>query len=55
MPRQQLIRHQVQFTGWLLFDTDHVHEAVNTAPDNPRDWRNTVWEIHPATVISPAP
>jgi hypothetical protein len=51
--RQQLIGRQVQFTGWLLFDTDHVHEAVNTAPGKPRDWRKTVWEIHPVTVISP--
>jgi hypothetical protein len=41
--------HKVTFRGWLLFDTDHVTQAINTAPNNPKDWRKTVWEIHPIT------
>jgi hypothetical protein len=48
---QQLIGREVRFTGWLLFDTDHLHQAVNTAPGNRRDWRKTVWEIHPVTAL----
>ena len=39
----------VEFTGWLLFDTPHVHEAENTQPGNPKNWRATCWEIHPVT------
>src|SRR5262249_44456770 len=45
----ELITKRVQFTGWLMFDTDHVGEAVNTAPNNRHDWRKTVWEVHPIT------
>lgn len=53
--QHDLIGKKIQFTGWLMFDTDHVHQAVNTAPGNPRDWRKTVWEIHPITDMQPAP
>jgi hypothetical protein len=47
----ELIGKRVQFAGWLMFDTDHVGEAVNTAPHGRHDWRRTVWEIHPITAI----
>jgi hypothetical protein len=46
-----LVGHRVQFRGWLMFDTQHAREAVNTAPANPQDWRKTVWEIHPITAM----
>jgi hypothetical protein len=46
---QSLIGKRVRFRGWLLFDTEHRSQAKNTAPSNPKDWRATVWEIHPIT------
>ena len=41
----------VKVRGWLLFDEEHSKQAENTAPDNPKDWRATCWEIHPVTDI----
>jgi hypothetical protein len=41
----------VELTGWLLFDFEHVGEAENTNPGNPRNSRATCWEIHPVTSI----
>jgi hypothetical protein len=45
--------HWVQVTGWLLFDSAHIGEAVNTHPVDPKkqNWRATCWEIHPVTAI----
>jgi hypothetical protein len=50
-----LVHHKVRFSGWLLFDLDHVGQAVNTAPDGAHDWRKTVWEIHPITSMQILP
>jgi hypothetical protein len=44
-----LVGHRVKFRGWLMFDTSHLNEATNTAPNNPADWRKTIWEVHPIT------
>lgn len=41
----------VKVKGWLLFDEEHERQALNTAPNNPKDWRATCWEIHPVTSI----
>jgi hypothetical protein len=41
----------VQVTGWLAFDTMHIHEALNTNPNGAHNWRATCWEIHPVTDI----
>jgi SH3-like domain-containing protein len=46
---KSLIGKRVRFRGWQLFDVEHRGEATNTAPNNPKDWRATVWEIHPIT------
>jgi SH3-like domain-containing protein len=53
---QSLNGKRVRFRGWQLFDFEHRSQAKNTAPTNPKDWRATVWEIHPITsfkVLSP--
>jgi SH3-like domain-containing protein len=53
---KSLIGKRVRFRGWQLFDAEHRSQAKNTAPNNPKDWRATVWEIHPITsfkIISP--
>ena len=44
-----LCGHQVRFRGWVMFDAEHRPQAKNTAPNNPGDWRATVWELHPVT------
>jgi hypothetical protein len=41
----------VRVRGWLLFDTEHESQSINTAPNRPRDWRATAWEIHPVTSL----
>ena len=49
--RNTIKGHQVKVKGWLLFDEEHSKQAVNTDPDNPKDWRATCWEVHPVTSI----
>jgi hypothetical protein len=41
----------VRVRGWLLFDTEHRDQSLNTAPGRSRDWRATAWEIHPVTSL----
>lgn len=41
----------VRVRGWLLFDTEHRDQSLNTAPRRARDWRATAWEIHPVTEL----
>ena len=48
----QLVGHWVEFEGWLYFDVGHAEEAENTAPNNPKNWRATAWEVHPVTKIT---
>jgi len=53
---QSTIRHKwIHVTGWLLFDLEHQNQAENTAPGNPKNWRGTVWEIHPITSMEVVP
>lgn len=49
--RDHLQGRSVRVRGWLLFDTEHESQSVNTAPGRPRDWRATAWEIHPVTSL----
>jgi hypothetical protein len=56
--RASLRGRWVRVTGWLLFDAEHQHEAENTAPGRPGNWRATAWELHPTTalaVVTPPP
>jgi len=41
----------VRVTGWLLFDTEHERQSLNTAPRRARSWRATAWELHPVTSL----
>lgn len=41
----------VRVRGWLFFDREHRHNALNTNPDGKKIWRRTAWEIHPVTAI----
>lgn len=43
--------HWVQFTGWMLFDSEHRPEAENTNPGNKLNWRATCNELHPLFAI----
>jgi hypothetical protein len=43
---------QVQVTGWLLFDFEHLGQSFDTNPNTNARNRHTVWEIHPVTALS---
>lgn len=47
----RLLGKRVRIRGWLMFDSEHAQDSRNTAPDNPRDWRATAWEVHPVTSL----
>ena len=49
--RDKLLGRWVKVKGWMLFDEEHEHQADNTAPNGPHNWRGTCWEIHPVTSI----
>lgn len=53
--RQRLLGRWVRVTGWLLSDEEHSNVAENSNPGGRRDWRATVWEIHPITAIEVLP
>jgi len=45
--KKQLTHHWVRFSGWMLFDLEHVPQAENTNPGGKSNWRATCTEIHP--------
>src|SRR5262249_10943105 len=49
--RTKLIGKWTEFTGWMMFDFEHVRQAENTNPGNPSNFRATCWEIHPVTSL----
>jgi hypothetical protein len=49
--KEQFEGRWVEVTGWLMFDREHVRQAENTQPGNPKNWRATCWELHPVTNI----
>lgn len=53
--RQQILGRWIMVTGWLLFDEEHANAAENTNPGGSKNWRATVWEIHPITNIQLLP
>ena len=53
--RASLKGRLVRVTGWLLFDVEHAHQAANTAPGRPGNWRATAWELHPVTSLEVEP
>jgi len=42
----------VRITGYLLYDFEHVSNAVNTCKKCTSVWRKTCWEIHPIVGIN---
>lgn len=42
---------KVELTGWLFFDEEHKHNAINTNPQGTNLWRATCWEVHPCLSI----
>lgn len=53
--KRRLIGHRVRITGWMFDDLEHKAEAENTNPGGAKNWRATVWEIHPITAIQVLP
>jgi hypothetical protein len=52
--RHLLTGKWVQFSGWLLYDSDHVKESWSVDPEDDlgrRNRRGTPWEVHPAMGI----
>lgn len=52
--RTKLTGKWVRFSGWLLFDSDHVKESWSADPEDDlgrRNWRGTPWEVHPVLGI----
>ncbi len=53
--RKKLLGRWIKVTGWLLFDEEHANAAENTNPGGSKNWRATVWEIHPISAIQALP
>ncbi len=55
--QQTIEHHWVKVRGWLFRDDEHTGQAENTNPGGDKNWRATVWEVHPVTslVIVPHP
>jgi hypothetical protein len=51
--KKRLLGKRVEFEGWMLFDSPHTSQAMNTHPNDPKhnNWRATCWEVHPVTSI----
>jgi hypothetical protein len=48
---KKYIGHKVKIYGYLFFDGEHWHNAVNTNPKGTNLWRSTCWEVHPVIKI----
>jgi len=53
--KKRLLGHRVRITGWLFDDLEHNAEAENTNRGGAKNWRATIWEIHPITGIMVLP
>lgn len=51
----RLLGRRVRVTGWLLADFIHKGQAENTHPGGKKNWRASIWEIHPITWIEVLP
>jgi len=48
-PVSGIAHHWVRVTGWMFFDAIHADNSENINPGGSKNWRQTVWEIHPIT------
>lgn len=56
--RSRLLGRWVRFSGWLMFDPDHVWESWSADPNDRKggkNWRGSAWEVHPVMAIEVAP
>jgi hypothetical protein len=53
--KKRLTGTRVRIIGWLFDDLEHKAEAENTNPGGAKNWRATIWEIHPITGITVLP
>ena len=46
--------HTIQVKGWLMYDAEHEMQSFANNPDNAngKNWRASVWEIHPITELT---
>ena len=45
------IGKKVRITGYLFYDLEHRHNAINTCNTCTNVWRASCWEIHPVCKI----
>lgn len=45
--KKTILHHMVTFSGYLFDDIQHRPEAFSDSPKNKRDWRGSIWELHP--------
>lgn len=53
--KTSILHKWVKVRGWMLFDSQHPQNAVNTNPNGTNLWRATCWEIHPITALEVVP
>jgi hypothetical protein len=53
--KKRLLGKRVRIIGWLFDDLEHKAQAENTNPGGAKNWRATIWEIHPITGITVLP
>lgn len=48
---KNLIGKKIMLMGYPLYDEEHRTSSYSSNPGNARDWRGTIWEIHPVFYI----
>jgi hypothetical protein len=48
---RKLRNHKVRVTGWILYDFEHLDVSAGSNPEGKKEYRQTVYELHPVTNI----